>query len=395
MIKRDEYIEKLLKYKDKPFIKVITGLRRVGKSTLLDLYTEELLSMGVSSENILKLNFELPNTFSIKTFSDLTDIVIKWSENKKGKLYLVLDEVGRLEHWEKAVNAFHTMKIFDIYITGSNADLLSSDLSTYLAGRYVELLVHPLSYKEFLQLNRTASFNDYIIFGGIPLIATFNLDYEYSMNALRDSFNSAIFQDVLNRYNIRNTVVLERLINYIFANTSKTFSALSISKYFKSQNIKVSVDTILLYLKHIENAYLIYKVQRNDIEGKKILKTEEKYYIADHGIREAIIGNNTKSIELILENIVYIELIRRGYKVFIGKVGDKEVDFVAFKNNNPTYFQVSYLMETKDTRDREFGVYKLIKDNFPKYVISMDKVDFSQDGIKHENIIDFLLKNHI
>ena len=303
MIVRKEYINKLLNFKDKNFIKVVTGLRRVGKSTLLDHYINELINMGISKNNILKLNFELPNTFDIRSYRDLTNYVLEWSSNKEGKLYLILDEVGRVESWEKAVNAFHSMRNFDIYITGSNADLLSSELSTYLAGRYVEILMYPLSYKEFRELNKNATFNDYIKFGGIPSISQFNLDYDLSMNILRDSYNSAILKDVVQRYNIRNVIVLEKLIKYIFSNTSKTFSANSISKYFKSENVSISVDAILSYLKYLEDAFLIYRVSRNDLLSKKILKTEEKYFICDHGIREAIIGNNNESIELILENI--------------------------------------------------------------------------------------------
>lgn len=391
MIRRDLYLEKLYKYKDKDFIKVITGLRRVGKSTLLDIFKNELIDSGINKNNILKLNFELPNTFKITNYQVLTEHVLSWSSNKKGKLYIILDEIGRVENWEKAVNAFHTMGIFDVYITGSNADLLSSDLSTFLAGRYVEILVYPLSYKEFKELYGDSTFNDYLIFGGIPSICSFNLDYVYSMNALRDMYQSAIFRDVIQRYNIRNTIVLERLIKYVFENTSKTFSALSISRYFKSERINVSVDTVLLYLKHMKDAFLIYQVKRNDLLGKKILKTEEKYFVADHGIREAIVGNNINSIELILENIVYLELKRRGYEVYIGKVDNFEIDFIAIKNNEKSYYQVSYLMETKETRDREFNVYKQIIDNYPKYVLSLDNFDFSQDGIIHKNLESFLL----
>lgn len=394
MIKREAYITQLLQYKDKNFIKVITGLRRVGKSTLLDLYIEELKVQRIIEEQILKLNFELPDTFEIKTYVDLTNFVLEWSENKNDKLYIMFDEIGRVENWEKAVNAFHAMNCFDIYITGSNADLLSSDLATYLAGRYVEILVHPFSYKEFKEIYNKSSFNDYVVFGGIPSIIPFNLDYEYSMNVLRDSFNSAVYKDILNRYNVRNPLLLEKLIHYIFANPATTFSALSISKYFKSENIKISVDTVLSYLKYIENSFLIYRVARNDIEGKKILKTEEKYFIADHGMREAIIGSNSKRIELVLKNIVLIELIRRGYKVYIGKLDDREIDFIAIKNNEISYYQVSYLMPNEETRKREFGVYKLINDNYPKYVISLDQLDFSQDGIIHMNIESFLLNKN-
>ncbi|QLY40245.1 ATP-binding protein [Hujiaoplasma nucleasis] len=392
MIKRIRYLNILNNYKDKPIIKILTGLRRVGKSVLLDLFINELLESNVKKEHILKLNFELPEHFDIQDYKDLSDRVISWSEGKQGNLYVFLDEVGRVKDWEKAVNGFHTMDQFDIYVTGSNADLLSSDLSTYLAGRYIEILVHPFSFKEFRQLKPNASLNDYITYGGMPSIAAFDYDYEISMNVLRDSFNSAVLQDVIHRNKIRNSTVLEKLIEYVFNNTGKTFSALSISKYFKSQRISVSVDTILNYLKVIRNAFLIYKVRRNDLMGKLVLKTEEKYYIADHGIREAIVGNNEKVIEMILENMVYVELLRRGYTVYIGKVNEQEIDFVAKKGKNIKYYQVSYLLETDKTRNREFGVYEHIKDNFEKYVLSMDKIDFSQSGIIHKNIEDFLLE---
>ncbi|MGD9909766.1 MAG: ATP-binding protein [Candidatus Izemoplasmatales bacterium] len=391
MIERNEYISQLNGYLNKPFIKVLTGLRRVGKSTLLDIYIQHLLSLGIKEDHILKINFELPNTFDITDYLELTNHVLAWSKGKEGMLYLFLDEVGRVNSWEKAVNAFHAMNQFDLYITGSNADMLSSDLSTFLAGRYVKILVHPFSFSEYIKMHPRASFNDYITYGGIPSIASFDLDYNFSMSALRDSFRSAVLQDVISRYQIRNSSILEKLIQYIFTNLGKTFSALSISNYFKSQRIKVSVDTILSYLNMIEEAFLIYRVSRNDLVGKSVLKTEEKYYIADHGIREAISGNNMKVIESILENIVFIELLRRGYTVYVGKVNELEIDFVAYMGNEVNYFQVSYLMSTEETRKREFRVFDEIHDHYSKYVISMDKINFSQNGIIHLNIEDFLL----
>lgn len=391
MIKRQTYLEILNQYKDKPFIKVLTGLRRVGKSTLLNMYVDELKSQGVDESRILKINFELPESFEITDYHILTNHVLNFSKGKHNTIYLLLDEIGRVKDWEKAINGFHAMGTFDLYITGSNADMLSSELSTYLAGRYIELLIHPFSFKEFIELNKNSTFQDYLIYGGIPSIQSFNLQYDFSMNALRDSFRSAILQDVITRHQIRNAFILEKLIQYVFTNVGKTFSALSISKYYKSQRINVSVDTILSYLSLIQDAFLIYKVSRKDLIGKSILKTEEKYYISDHGIREAISGNNMAVIESVLENIVYIELLRRGYKVYIGKIDVYEVDFVAYKGKEVCYYQVTYLMELESTRDREFNVYKLINDNFPKYVISMDQVDFSRDGIIHMHIEDFLL----
>lgn len=393
MVRRESYLRKIHAYQDKPFIKILTGLRRVGKSVLLDQYIDELINQGIHSDQILKLNFELPINFGITSYVDLTKYVLDWSDNKTGSLYLFLDEIGRISDWEKAVNGFHSMSKFDIYITGSNADLLSSDLSTYLAGRYIEILVHPLSYKEFVRFHPKSTFLDYVTFGGIPSITVFQLDYEPSMNALRDSFRSAVFQDVISRHSIRNPIILEKLIHYLFANRAKTFSALSISNYFKSQRISASVDTILNYLKLLADAFLIYKVMRQDIVGKNILKTEEKYFIADHGLREAIVGNNGTSIELVLENIVFVELLRRGYQVYIGKVNQFEIDFVALKGSEKSYYQVSYLLETTTTREREFRGLESIQDNYAKFVLSMDKVNFSQNGIIHKNIVDFLLED--
>lgn len=390
MIQRTTYLKQLKIYQNKPFIKVLTGLRRVGKSVLLDQYVEELLSQGIPQKQILKLNFEMPVNFSIVTYEDLVERVLSWAGDQTGPLYLLLDEVGRVEHWEKAINGFYAMNRFDMVITGSNADLLSSELSTYLAGRTIEMVIFPLSYREFIELHPKASFMDYITFGGIPSISAFELNYEPSMNALRDSFCSAVLQDVITRHQLRNSVVLERLVQYLFANTSKTFSALSISNYLKSQRINVSVDTILNYLKLLTDAFLIYKASRYDVPGKSILKTEEKYFIADHGYREALVGNNQASIELVLGNIVYMELIRRGFQVYIGKINQLEVDFVATKGNQRIYYQVAYLMPTDATRLREFSALSAINDLYPKVVLSMDPVDFSQNGIQHLTIEAFL-----
>lgn len=393
MIKREQYQRLLNNYKDKPFIKVVTGLRRSGKSVLLDLYIQNLFEQGVPRDNIFKLNFELPENFHITNYLELTRIVLDWAKDKVGGLYIFLDEVGRISEWEKAVNGFHAMNKFDIYITGSSADLLSSDLSTFLAGRYVEILVHPFSYQEFLQVHKNAKFTDYLVFGGLPSISVFNLEYEPSMTALRDSFRSAVLQDVIQRYAVRNTVVLEKLIVYLCANTSLTFSALSISKYLKSQHILATVDTVLNYINILVSAFIVYKAPRYDLLGKSIMKTEEKYFIADHGFREAMVGKNTNSIELILETIVYIELIRRGFQVFIGKVDQFEIDFMAVKHDYKEYYQVSYLLSSPKTREREFSVYHRVNDFFPKFVLSMDEVDFSQEGIIHKNIVQFLLED--
>ncbi|MFA5007514.1 MAG: ATP-binding protein [Candidatus Izemoplasmatales bacterium] len=391
MIERSDYMTKLDENRDKPFVKVLTGMRRVGKSTLLDLYIERLVRSGVEPDRILKINFELPEHFDIVDYRDLSRVVLVWAEGRRTPLYLFLDEVGRVEGWEKAVNGFHAMGRFDLYVTGSNADLLSSDLSTYLAGRYVEILVHPFSYAEFRLLHRDATFRDYVTYGGIPSIGAFGFSYEAAMGALRDSYRSAILQDIVSRHQIRNAVVLDKLLGYVYANIGKTFSALSISKFLKSQRLAVTVDTILHYLEIAQAAYLIHRVPRGDLIGKAMLKTEEKYYVSDHGTREALVGNNGAAIESVLENIVYIELLRRGYRVYVGKVGDREIDFVAERNGKTTYYQVAYLMESEATREREFSAFDAIDDHYPKVVVSMDRVDMSRRGVVHRNVEDFLL----
>lgn len=397
MIQRTKYLALLKEYKDKPFIKVITGMRRVGKSVLMNQFVESLKMQGVSERQICMINFELPTSFDIVDFQTLTTNVLHYKGDSHLKIYLFLDEIQRVKDWEKAVNAFHALDVFDIYITGSNADLLSSQLSTYLAGRYIEIKVHPFSYQEFKELHKEkrlddkAYFNRYLVFGGIPSIGVFDLDYDLSMNALRDSFKSSFFRDVVLKNQIRNTIVLDRLINYLLANTGKTFSALSIANYFKSERINASVDTILSYLLYIEEAFLISKVKREDLNGKVILKTDEKYYIEDHGIREAVIGGNQQNIELILENIVYNQLIRKGYQVYVGKNKDFEVDFVCVhQDKTRSYYQVSYLLASEETRKREVRSLLMIEDQYPKYILSLDDIDFSTQGIHHINLIDFL-----
>jgi predicted AAA+ superfamily ATPase len=392
MITRIHYLNQIKNYQNKPFIKVLTGLRRVGKSVIIDQLIEDLIKQGIKKDHILKLNFELPNTFQLDDYQQVTDHVLAWAKSKTKPLYLFFDEIGRVKQWEKAINGFHSLTKFDIYITGSNADLLSSDLASFLAGRYVEFEVYPFSYQEFLLAFPKASFHDYLTFGGMPTIIPFALNYETSMNTLRDIYKSALLQDVITRSQIRNPMVLELLTRYLLTNPAKTFSALSISKYLKSQGISVTVDTILLYLDVIQNAFLIYKAPREDVVGKRIFQTEEKYFIADLGFREAMVGQNLTIIESLLENIVYLELKRQGFQVRIGKIGDKEIDFVARKTDQTIYFQVSYLIENESTRKREFNSLIMIPDNYPKYVISMDPVNFSQQGIIHIHVTDFLTK---
>ena len=308
-----------------------------------------------------------------------------------------------MEEWERCVNSLRVDEDFrfDIYITGSNAKLLSGALSTYLAGRYIEFFVYPFSFKEFFEIIQVKNqeikvkeaFQNYVKFGGMPFLYNLNYNYETSMQYLQDLYASIILKDITQRNNIRDTDLLERIINYIIINIGNTFSANSISKFFKSENKKVATETILNYIKACEEAFLVYRVARNDLLGKKILNVNEKYYIADHGIREATMENNQKDINQVLENIVYFEMLRRGYNIKIGKVDNLEVDFVCTKNNETIYVQVSYLLASEDTKEREFSVLENIKDNYPKYVLSVDEFDMSRNGIKHVNLIEFLAKD--
>ena len=402
MLKRDEYIKKIVPFIDKDVIKVLTGIRRSGKSVMLKLLMEELKNRGINENQFIYINFENLKYRKLKNYKRLYDFILNKVDDKYKSYYIFLDEIQEVEEWERCVNSLRVDEDFnfDIYITGSNAKLLSGELSTYLAGRYIEFVVYPFSFKEFFEIMKEKnkeidlkeSFQDYVKFGGMPFLHNLDYNFEASMQYLQDLYASIILKDITQRNNIRDTDLLERIINYVVMNIGNTFSATSISKFFKSENRKVATETILNYIKACEEAFLVYRVARNDLLGKKILNVNEKYYIADHGIREAIMENNQKNINQILENIVYFEMLRRGYNVKIGKVDNLEVDFVCKKNDETIYIQVSYLLASEDTKEREFSVLENIKDNYPKYVLSMDEFDMSRNGIKHVNLIEFLIK---
>jgi len=318
---------------------------------------------------------------------------------QKSKVYLFFDEIQEVAGWEKCVNSFRVEFDCDIYITGSNAKLLSGELATYLAGRYVEFVIYPFSFAEFLELynsvhlgvTKQEAFNKYLLFGGMPYLRNLRFEEAPSQVYLQDLFNSVVLKDIVKRNNIRDVDLLERIIAYVFSGIGTTFSAASISKYFKSENRVAAPETVMNYISHCIDAFLFYQVRRQDLQGKKLLTVNEKYYAADHGIREAVFGGNMKDINLILENVVYMELLRRQYKITVGKVNEKEIDFVCEKRSEKLYVQVCYLLASEDTVAREFGALSSIKDNFPKYVVSLDEFDMSRDGIKHRNIRDFLL----
>ena len=402
MLKRDEYIKQIVPFIDKDVIKVLTGIRRSGKSVMLKLLMEELKNRGINENQFIYINFENLKYRNLKNYEKLYDFILNKVDDKYKSYYIFLDEIQEVEEWERCVNSLRVDEElrFDIYITGSNAKLLSGELSTYLAGRYIEFIVYPFSFKEFFEIIQEKNqeikvkeaFQKYVKFGGMPFLHNLDYNFEASMQYLQDLYASIILKDITQRNNIRDTDLLERIINYIVMNIGNTFSATSISKFFKSENRKVATETILNYIKACEEAFLVYRVARNDLLGKKILNVNEKYYIADHGIREAAMENNQKDINQVLENIVYFEMLRRGYNIKIGKVDNLEVDFVCKKNDKTIYIQVSYLLASEDTKEREFSVLENIKDNYPKYVLSMDEFDMSRNGIKHVNLIKFLVK---
>lgn len=402
MLKRDEYIKQIVPFIDKDVIKVLTGIRRSGKSVMLKLLMEELKNRGINENQFIYINFENLKYRNLKNYERLYDFILNKVDDKYKSYYIFLDEIQEVEEWERCVNSLRVDEDFnfDIYITGSNAKLLSGELSTYLAGRYIEFIVYPFSFKEFFEIIQEKNqeikvketFQKYVKFGGMPFLHNLDYNFEASMQYLQDLYASIILKDITQRNNIRDTNLLERIINYIVMNIGNTFSATSISKFFKSENRKVATETILNYIKACEEAFLVYRVARNDLLGKKILNVNEKYYIADHGIREAIMENNQKNINQVLENIVYFEMLRRGYNIKIGKVDNLEINFVCKKNDETMYIQVSYLLASEDTKEREFSVLENIKDNYPKYVLSMDEFDMSRNGIKHVNLIEFLVK---
>lgn len=399
MINREIYMKRIRPFINTELIKVFTGIRRSGKSVMLELVKNELKKSGVSEKKILYINFEQFSNSELLDAKILHKRIVEFQKNADGKIYLFFDEIQEVEGWEKCINSCRVDFDCDIYITGSNAKLLSGELATYLAGRYVEFVIYPFSFAEFLEMNRlknpqidkSACFMQFLKTGGMPFLANFLGDDSAKNQYLMDIYNSVVLKDVVKRNNIRDVDTLERIIVYAFSNIGHIFSATSLSKYFKSENRKISHDTILNYLKFCADAFLIYKISRYDLEGKKILTVNEKYYCADHGLREAVFGKNIQNIDQILENIVCLELLRRNFKVFVGKKNDAEIDFIAEKNGSKIYVQVAYLLASEETVRREFSVYELIKDNFPKYVVSMDELDFSRNGIIHKNIRDFLL----
>lgn len=399
MIKRESYMARIRPFIDGDLIKVLTGIRRSGKSVMLELIKDELRARGVTEEQLVAFNFEDMRNAQLCTAEALHDELVRRAASIKGKIYFFFDEIQEVERWERCVNSLRVETDCDIYITGSNAKLLSGELATYLAGRYVEFIIYPFSFSEFLALYHSVEpdadtrtcFDRYLTFGGMPYLANLRFDETACRQYLRDLFNSVELKDIVKRNNVRDVDMLERIIAYVTANIGTTFSSTAISKYLKNEGRRVSPETVLNYLKACSDAFLFYQVRRQDLQGKKILTVNEKYYVADHGIREAVVGGNMRDINLVLENIVFMEALRRGYSVTVGKVGEREIDFVCERHGEKCYIQVTYLLAAEETVQREFGVYEHVQDNFPKYVVSLDEFDMSRNGVRHYNIRDFLL----
>lgn len=399
MIVRQSYLNRLIQAKDTEFIKVITGVRRSGKSTLLVMFKEYLLKNGVDEKNIIHINFESAMYDEIKDYKDLYQRI----KNNifKGKNYVLLDEVQNVDKWEKAVNSINIDFNVDVYITGSNAYLLSSELATLLSGRYIEIKMFPLSFKEFLEFNNydknnlEDKFNEYLKYGGLPAITQIKDKNDLVMTYLNDIYNTIVKKDVIERNGIKDIALLENIVKYVASNIGSPISANKISDYLNSNKVvdKTNHQTIDNYLKMLENAFIVYKADRSDIRSKAILKTLGKYYLVDTGIRNIILGYRNIDEGHLLENVVYLELLRRGYKVNIGKTQNYEVDFVAENIETIKYYQVSRSIVNEEVKYREIRSLESISDNYEKIILTMDKtINKDFNGIKIINIIDFLLE---
>jgi predicted AAA+ superfamily ATPase len=395
-------MEKVRLFIDKPVVKVITGMRRSGKSVILKLLREELSRRRIRPEQILYLNFESLGTASLRDADALYAFVVNLARQQHRRFYIMLDEIQRINNWEQAIASFRVDLNCDIYITGSNSSLLSADIAALLAGRYVEIRIHPLSFAEHLNftaamgenegkdLNR--QFADYLRWGGLPGIHEMNINTDAVTPYLLDIYNSVLLKDVISRHRIRDTELLERTICFLMDNVGSIFSAKRISDFLKSQNRRLSTETIYNYLDALEAAFLIRKVSRWDLKGKRLLETQEKYFFEDFGLKNAVLGYSENSISGLLENVVFLELRRRGYKVYVGQGANCEIDFIARRRDETAYFQVAYLLASPETIEREFAPLLNIRDNFPKYVLSMDEFDFGRQGILHRHIRDWLLE---
>lgn len=402
MVQRERYMKMLRIYRDKPLIKVLTGLRRSGKSSLLLLLREELLESGIQPDHILLVNFDDMDTFELRDAKSLHDHIRKFMKGT-GIHYVLIDEIQEVKGWEHVVNSLLSEGRSDLYITGSNSRMLSSDLATYIAGRYIEIPVSTLSFAEAMDFrreltglpatDRKAEFERYIRTGGFPGVYTGDFDYQETYRIVKDIYSSAVLRDVVQRLNLRNLDLLERVLLFVFDNIGNIFSTRNIAAYFLNQQRKIDQSTIFHYLNALTDAFIINRIRRYDVRGKEILQTNEKYYLGDVSLAYAAHGFKDRQIAGLLENVVLLELQRRGYDVCVGKQGDKEIDFVAERSGEKLYVQVAYrISDSEITASREFAPLLALADQYPKYVVTMD--DFRKDnieGVRHYYLPDFLL----
>lgn len=397
MYTRTIYIDKIRPFIGKPVIKVITGMRRSGKSFFIKQVMECLKNEKVPETRILYINKESLEFDFIKNYQDLFSYVQKRFSAVNGGKYLFVDEIQEISGWEKAITSFFSDNEIDIYITGSNAHLLSSEISTLISGRYIELPIYTLCFNEFLQFRDNKretierEFQNYLRFGGLPALHHFDFNEEVVYQYINSIYNTILLKDVIKKNNIRNISLLENIIKFVFDNIGNIFSAKKVSDYLKSQRIRVGMETVQNYVSYLLSSFALFKVPRYDIKGKRLLEINEKYYLGDIGFRNALLGYGEADISGILENIVFLELKRRGFTVTIGKFGDKEVDFIAEKQNQKLYLQVAYLLSNPETIEREFSALKKIKDNYPKIVLSLDTaIGDDVEGIRRMNLISFI-----
>lgn len=399
MINRPLYMDKIMTYVDTPFVKVLTGIRRSGKSTIMKMIMDKLENeRHIPKENIISMRFDSME-YEDMTAKQMFE-TIKAGLSVQGRTYLFLDEVQEISGWEKVVNSFLGEYDVDIYVTGSNSRMMSSEIATYLTGRYVSFQVYPLSFEEYLAFRREVTelknphqeLADYVRLGGFPAthLRAYSQDEVYTI--VRDIYNSTIFSDIVRRNQIRKVDQLERVVKYTFSNVGNTFSAKSISDYLKSEKRSIDNETVYSYLEKLEKAYILHRCSRYDLQGKEILKTQEKFYLADTSLRYSVLGYGPDSVASSLENVVYLELCRRGYKVYIGKMADGEVDFVASRQGEKLYVQVTQEIHSEKTEKREYERLLEIKDNYPKYVLRTDEfASGNYEGIKTMHIADFLM----
>ena len=396
MIARTRYLNKIEPFIGKPMIKVISGLRRCGKSTFMKMLIDDLKKKGTAESDIIYISMELMEFEFINDYKALYEHVKKVLPKNSNKKYLFVDEVQEIPGWEKAVNSIYAENLADIYLTGSNSRLFSSEFATLLTGRYIEIPMFTLGFNEFLQFCGTEqetekAFELYLKYGGLPGIHNIDFEDEIVFQYINAIFNTILLKDIVARFSIRDIALLEKITAFVFDNCGSITSSKKIADYLKSQHIKTGVDTVQNYISYLRDAHLVYKSGRFDLKGKRHLELHEKYYTSDVGIRHSVLGYKQNDIAGLLENIVYLELLRRGFTVSTGKFDDLEVDFVAARNDEIIYLQVTYLLASKEVEDREFKPLEKIKDNYPKMVLSMDTVwGTDRNGIVRKNIIDFL-----